>query len=173
MLLFFHTLAAVRWKTAHLFMINLACRFSFISSTFFIASTVDVTGETETCCSEIKQMILHKQTAKSTFFFSLPVLSQSTLLYLTGMFRRFSNSSELSWKIWFVGWEKAKQINDWNSAQRRQTHHCQLLSWCLSECFGPSCFSWVSLLLEVPVAFWSAESEWLHYMKKRQETQII
>lgn len=47
------------------------------------------------------------------------------------------------------------------------SHHCQFLSWCLSKCFGPSCFSWVSLLLEVFDTFGSAESERLHLKRNR------
>lgn len=112
----------------------------------------------------------------------IPVLSHSSLLYLTGIFLRFSNSKELSWKRVSMLYKSQKSTN-WCSADYKFTtvnqqiksisHHCQLLSRCFSKCLGPSCFSWVTLLLEVLVAFWSAESECLYFQKTERTTNIL
>lgn len=50
---------------------------------------------------------------------------------------------------------------------RKPTHHCQLLSCRFPEGFGPSGLSWITLLLEVFVAFRFAESENLENKKHK------
>lgn len=153
---------------SYLFMINCACRFCFIFSTFIIASTVwSINRETWICHSEHKGKFVPHE-----FMSTLPVLFHSSLLYLTGIFLRFSNSKALSWKNSNC-WTEKEQI----SASRQTNKHgetsynCQLFPRCLSECFSPSCFSWVTLFLEVPVAFGSAESESLKWTIKNKKRE--
>lgn len=88
---------------AHLFIINLAWRFRLISSTLFIASTTD-----ENCKTLIAGHHVNTCGERSSIY-TIPVLSHSCLLYLTGMFLRFSNSRELSWKKQHVCWTRNKK----------------------------------------------------------------
>lgn len=145
----------VKWL-AHLFMINLACRFCFISSTLFIASTVRIEYDTWLFSSKISKYMWEINVYITCIVPQLPVIFNRQMSFL------FELQRVILKERMFVWWVTVKQINDTEIVPYKQpTHHCQFLSWCLSECFGPSCLSWVTLLLEVLVAFWFAESEGL------------
>lgn len=154
-------------KGAHLFIMNLACRFCLISSTLFIASTVKIKSW------HFRKKPHDKSTSTITLNYSWPhhlsfpraPCYTSQVCFCVSQTQNSYPEREHVLFIYFCVY-----VNTYMQFQMYfyfvSSHHCQLLSCSLSECFGPSGFSWVSLLLEVFDTFWSAESECLHWQRK-------